>query len=138
VATVEDVGDVVDALGPRRGVARGGPEVDVPEPRGDLVNGHAGLEQTGGPVGAERVRVGQALGHPGGQAAAAHQPVDGHSGEGERLLIAVAAQPHKEWLLVEQPNAARKRMHRRPRFESVLYRLGDRHFAFTPYLAAHI
>src|SRR5450755_4016274 len=37
VAAVEDVGDVVDLLGARGGVAGGGPEVDVPEPSGDGV-----------------------------------------------------------------------------------------------------
>ena len=51
VAAIEHVGDLVDALGPRRGVAGGGPQVDVPEPGGDLVDGDAGLEQMGGPVG---------------------------------------------------------------------------------------
>jgi hypothetical protein len=45
VATIEDLGDLIDPLRARRGVAGGGPQVDVPEPRGDLVDGDAGLEQ---------------------------------------------------------------------------------------------
>ena len=67
MAAIEDVGDVVDPLGARRGVAGGGAQVDVPEPGGDLVHRDAGLEQVGGPVGAQRVRVREPLGHAGGQ-----------------------------------------------------------------------
>jgi hypothetical protein len=52
VAAVEHVGDLVDPLGAWGGVAGGGAEVDVPEPGGDGVHGHAGLEAVGGPVGA--------------------------------------------------------------------------------------
>ena len=52
VAAVEHVGDVVDLLGSRGGVAGGGPQVNVPESGGDGVHGHAGLEAVGGPVGA--------------------------------------------------------------------------------------
>jgi hypothetical protein len=45
-------GDVVDALR-----AGGGPQIDVTEPGGHLVDRDAGLEAVGGPVGAQRVRV---------------------------------------------------------------------------------
>ena len=41
----------------------------------------------------------------------AHEPVHGDGGEGERLLVAVAAEAHEQRLLVEQPNTARERMH---------------------------
>ena len=44
MVAVEDIGDLIDALGARGGVAGGGAQVDVPEPRGDLVDGDAGLE----------------------------------------------------------------------------------------------
>ena len=44
VTAVENLGDLVHALGPRGGVAGGGPQVDVPEPGGDLVDRDAGLE----------------------------------------------------------------------------------------------
>jgi hypothetical protein len=57
VAAVQHVGDVVDLLGAWGGVAGGRAEVDVPEPCGDGVYGHAGLETVGGPVGTQRVRV---------------------------------------------------------------------------------
>ena len=53
VAAIEHLGDLIDPLGARGGVARGGPQVDVPEPRRDLVGGDAGLEQMGGPVEAQ-------------------------------------------------------------------------------------
>ena len=112
VAAIEHLGDLIDALGPRGGVAGGGAQVDVPEPRGDLVDGDAGLEQVGGPVGPERVRVREPLGHAGGLAVAAHEPVHGDGGEGERVLVAVAAEAHEQRLLVEQPDAAGERMDR--------------------------
>lgn len=51
MAAIEHVGDVVDALGPRGGVAGGRAQVDVAEAGGDLVNGDGGLEQMRGPVG---------------------------------------------------------------------------------------
>ena len=38
VAAVEHVGDLVRALRPGRGIAGGGPQVDVPEPGGDLMD----------------------------------------------------------------------------------------------------
>ena len=64
------------------GVAGGGAQVSVPEPRGDLVDRDAGLEQVAGPVGPERVRVREPFGHPGGLALAAHEPVHGDGGGG--------------------------------------------------------
>jgi hypothetical protein len=39
---------------------------------------------------------------------------DGPGKEGERLLIAVAAEPHEQRLLVKQRDAARERMHLEP------------------------
>jgi hypothetical protein len=36
-----------------------------------------------------------------GRAAAAYEPVDADGGEGERLLVSVAAEPDEEGLLVE-------------------------------------
>ena len=74
MAAVEHLGDVIDPLGPRTGVARGRPEVDVPEPGGDVVHGHAGHEEMGGPVGLERVRMREPLGNTGGEAVAMHEP----------------------------------------------------------------
>jgi hypothetical protein len=83
VAAVEHVGDVVDPLAARAGAAGGGPPFDVPEPGGDGVHRHAGLEAMGGPVGAQRVRVQEPLEHAGGRAAAAHEPVHADGGQGE-------------------------------------------------------
>ena len=138
MAAVEDVGDVVDPLGPRGGVAGGGAQVDVPEPSGDLVDGDAGLKQVGGPVGAERVRVRQPLRHANGVAVAADEPVRGDGGEGERVLIAVAAEAHEQRLLVEQPDAASQRVDCYPALERLLDGLGDGHLAFAAALATHI
>jgi hypothetical protein len=101
VAAIEHVGDVVDALGPRGGVAGGRAQVDVPDPGGDLMDGDAGLEQVGGPVGPQGVRVREPIGDARGLAVAAHEAVHGDGGKGERLLIAVAAEAHEQWLLVE-------------------------------------
>jgi hypothetical protein len=60
VAAVKHLGDLIDPLGPRGGVAGGRAPVDVPEPSGDLVDGDARLEQTGRPVGPEGVGMGSA------------------------------------------------------------------------------
>ena len=138
VAAVEHVSDLVDSLGPRRGVAGGGAQVDVPEPGGDFVDGDAGLEQVGGPVGAERVGVREPLGHAGGMAVTAHEPVHRDRGEGERVPIAVAAEAHEQRLLVEQPDAARERMDRRPGLERLLDGLGDGDLALAAALAVHV
>ena len=110
MATIEDLRDLIDPLGARRGVPRGRPEVDVPEPGGDLVDGDAGLEKVGSPVGPERVRMRQPLGHPSGVAVATHEPVHGDGREGERLFAAVAAEAHEQRLLVEQPDPTGERM----------------------------
>ena len=103
MAAIEHVGDLIDPLASWRRVPGGHAQVDVPEPRGDLMDGDAGLEQMRGPVGPERVRVREPLGHPSGVAVATHEPVHGHGREGERLFAAVAAEAHKQRLLVEQP-----------------------------------
>jgi len=81
------------------------------------VHGHAGLEAVGGPVGAQRVRVREPLGHAGGRAPALHQPVDANGGERERPLVSVTAEPHEQRLLVEQPDAAGEGMDLQPALE---------------------
>jgi hypothetical protein len=138
VTTVEHLGDLVDALGPRRGVASRRAQVDMPKAGGDLVDGDARLEQVGGPVGAERMRVRQPLGHSSGVAVAAHEPVHGDGGEGERVLVAMATEADEQRLLVEQPDPARERMHRGPRIECLLNGLGDRDLALTAALAVDV
>ena len=86
--------------GPRGGVAGGGAQVDVPEPRGDLVDGDAGLEAVRRPVGPQRVRVAESLGDAGGEAGPVEDPVHGDGGEGEGLFVAVAADPDEQRLLI--------------------------------------
>ncbi len=136
MAAVEYVGDVVDPLGPDGGVPGGGPQVDVPEPRGDLVDGDTGLEAVGGPVGAQRVRVREPTGHAGGLAVAADEPVDGLVGEGEGWLAAVAAETDEQRLLVAQPDAVGERVDAQPRLERVLDGFGDGDLALAATLAA--
>jgi hypothetical protein len=138
VAAVQHLGDLVDPLRAWGGVAGGGAQVDVPEPRGDLVDGDAGLEQVGGPVGPERVRVREPLGHPSGVAVAAHEPVDGDGGEGEGLFIAVAAEAHEQRLLVKETDPAGDRMHFEPDLERLLDGLGHRDLALATALSAHV
>jgi len=132
VAAVEHLGDLINALGPRRGVAGGRAQVDVPQARGDLVDRHASLKQVRGPVSPERVRVRQPLGHPGGQTVAAQEPVHGDGGEAERLLIALATKAHEQRLPVEQPDTAGERVDCRRALERVLDGLGHGHFALAP------
>jgi hypothetical protein len=117
VAAIEHVGDVVDLLRSRGGVTGGGAQVDVPEPGGDGVHGHAGLEQVRGPVGAQRLRVREPLGHAGGCAAAAHEPVHADRGEGEGLFVTVAAEADEQGVLVEQGDPAGERVDVQPRLE---------------------
>ena len=117
VTAVKHLGDLIDPFGARGGEAGSRAEVDVPEPRGDLVDGDAGLEQVGGPVGPECVWVREPLGYAGGPARAPDEAVHRDGGEGERILIAVAAEAHKQRLLVEQPDTPRERMDCRPRLE---------------------
>ena len=69
---------------------------------------------------------------------ATHDPVDGHGGEGERILVAVAAQAHEQRLLVEQPDPASERMHFEPRLERLLDGRGQGDLALAAALAAHI
>ena len=136
MAPVEDLGDLVDALGARGGVAGGGAQVDVPQARGDLVDRDAGLKAAGGPVGAEGVWVREPVRDARGETVPAHDPMHGDSGQGEGLLMGVAAEPYEQRLLVEQRDAARERMDCRPRLECLLGRFGDRNFALAPALAA--
>jgi len=53
VAAVEDLGGLVDPLGPRGSVARGGAQVDVPEP-GEIGDQARGVESAA--VGAGKLR----------------------------------------------------------------------------------
>jgi hypothetical protein len=66
MATVEHVGDVVDAFGTWSGIACGCAQIHMPQASGHLVNRNARLETMGGPVGPERVRVREAIGNAGG------------------------------------------------------------------------
>jgi len=72
------------------------------------------------------VRVREPFGHAGGRAAATHEPVHADGGQGERLLVSVAAQPDEQGLLVEQPDAAGEGMDLEPGFERLLDGLRDR------------
>ena len=99
------------------------------------MDGDAGLEEVGGPVGAERVRVREPLGYACRQTWPAHEPVRGDGGQGERLLVAVAAKAHEQRLLVEQPDATGERMDLEPGLECLLDGLGDGHLALAAALA---
>ena len=68
----------------------------------------------------------------------AHEPVHGDGGDGERLLVAVAAKAHEQRLLVKQPDAAAERMNRRPRLERLLDRLRHGDLALLAALATHV
>jgi hypothetical protein len=48
MAAIEDVSDLGDLLRARGGVAGGRAQVDMPEPGGDGVHRHPGLEAVGG------------------------------------------------------------------------------------------
>jgi hypothetical protein len=52
--------------------------------------------------------------------------VHGDGGEGERLLVAVAAEAHEQRMLVEQADSAREGMHFEPGLEGLLHSLGHR------------
>ena len=90
-----------------------------------------GLQAAGGPVGAQRVRVREPLGYAGGRAAAAHEPVHGDGGQGERVLVPVAAKTNEQRVLIEQSDAAREGVDRRPRLERLLHLQGDRDLALA-------
>ena len=137
LAAIQHVGDVVDPFGTRGGVAGSGAQVDVPEPRGDLVDRDAGLKATRPPVGAEGVWVRKPLGHARCEAVTAHDAMHGDSRQGERLLVGVASKAHEQGMLVEQRDAARERVDRGPRVERLLGGFGDRDFALALALGAH-
>ena len=80
------------------------------------------------------MRVREPLGHAGGRAAATHEPVHADGGEGERLLVTVAAEADEQRLLVEQPDAAGERVDLQPRLERPLNRLGHRDLPLAPAL----
>src|SRR5438552_9561348 len=84
------------------------------------------------------MRVREALRDTGGQARALDEPVHRNRGEGERLLVAVAAQAHEQRLLVEQPNLAREGMDLDPCLEGLLDGLGHGDLAFAPALPADV
>jgi hypothetical protein len=137
VTAVKHVGDVVQVLGAWRGVAGGGPQVDVPEPGGDAVDRDTGLEAMSGPVRAQRVRVREPLWHAGGRAAAAHEPVNADGGEGERLLVSMPAEPHKQRLLIEQTDTGGEGMDLQPRLERLLHCQRDGNLTLATALPAH-
>lgn len=58
----------------------------MPESRRHDVHGDAGLEEVRGPVGAQGVRMREALRHGGAQAVAPHELVDRLAGEGEGIF----------------------------------------------------
>src|SRR5664279_5681236 len=63
VAAVKQVGDLVQVLRPRGGVAGGGPQVDVTEPGRDRMHGHAWPPGNGWPCrGTAKIRLKSALG----------------------------------------------------------------------------
>jgi hypothetical protein len=83
--------------------------------------------------------VRETLGRTGGQTRSAHESVYRHGGEGERLLVAVAAETDEQRLLVEQPDASRERVDLEPGLErGLLDSVRDRHLALAAALAAHI
>jgi hypothetical protein len=138
VATVENLGNLIDPLGARGGVPGRGAEVDVSEASGDLVDRDAGLEQVGGPVGPERVRVPEPLRHSSGDTGAAHQPMHRDGREREGLLVAVAAEAHEERLIVEQRDGPRQRVDFQPGIERLLDGLGNGNLPLTATLAANV
>ena len=118
IAAVEDVGDVVDAFGTRRGISRGGAQVDVTEASRDLVDRDARLETVGGPVGPERVGMSEAVWHAGGQAFAVHEAVDGLTRECDRVLMDVTADPHEQRTQQGGPRAPGARPDSAPRYST--------------------
>lgn len=138
VAAVEDVDELIAVLGPHDGVAPGRREVGVPEPGLNNMNGHAVLKRTGGPVGTQRVRVAESLGHPGLGGGAVDDLVDRLGGEPSGLLgAAVASEAHEDELVIPEPATARERVNRQPRRQRGVSRGGHvdlaLHAALTPH-----
>src|SRR4051794_22524543 len=75
VAAVEDIGDVVELVAVLGRVPARGPQVRVPKTSRRAVDGHAVVEQRGGPIGAQGVWMREALGHAGGERAGANELV---------------------------------------------------------------
>jgi hypothetical protein len=136
MATIEDVGDVVDAFGSHGGVSGGRAQIDVPEASGDLVHGDAGLKAVRCPVGAQRVGMREALWDPGGVRVSADQAIDRLGGQRHGLLVRVATEAHEQRVAVAQRHPASQRMDLCPRFERVLHRLGHWNLALALALAA--
>jgi hypothetical protein len=82
------------------------------------------------------VWVREPLRHAGGETVTAHDPMHSNSRQGERLLVRVTAEAHEQRVLVEQRDAARERMHRRPHLKRLLSGLGDGNLALAPTLPA--
>ena len=76
MAAIEDVGDLVNVLGPVGRVAGGRPQVCMAEAGLEDVHGNPGLGEVRSPVGAQRVRMRQALRNAGGETVALHELVD--------------------------------------------------------------
>ncbi|MGA2930320.1 MAG: hypothetical protein ABSG43_30900 [Solirubrobacteraceae bacterium] len=79
--------------------------------------------------------VREPVGHARGEAVTAHDPMHGDRGQGEGLLVRVAAEANEQGIRVEQRDAARERMDGRPHLERLLGGLGDRDLALAPALA---
>ena len=69
---------------------------------------------------------------------AAHEPVHGNGGEGERHLVAVATEAYEQRLLVEQADAVSQGVDLEPALERLLDGVGDGDLAFAAALAAHV
>ena len=82
------------------------------------------------------MRVREPLGHAGGRAAATHEPVHADGGEGERLLVTVAAEADEQRLLVEQPDAAGEWVNPQPCLERLLHGQRDGHLALAAAFAS--
>ena len=80
----------------------------------------------------------QPLRHAGGQGVAADEPVHGDGGEGEGVLIAVAAEPDEQRLLVKQRNPSGKRMYFEPGLDGLLDRLGHGDLPLAAALATDV
>ena len=84
------------------------------------------------------MRVRQPLRHADALAVTTHEPVHRDRGGGRGYLIAMASQTHEQRLLLEQANAARERMHRRPRLEGLLDGQGHGDLALAAALAMDV
>jgi hypothetical protein len=63
--------------------------------------------------------------------------VNANGGEGQRLLVSVAAEADEQRLLIEQPDAACEGVDLQPRLERPLHSLGHRHLALATAFATY-